>query len=98
MKTNLIVVLSILFFSILVALPLFKQGLFIMHDDQQVARLFVFDEALKAGQFPVRWVNGLGFNFGYPLFNFYPPFVYILGEIFHLTGFGFIDSVKIVFF
>ena len=95
---NLIVVLIILFASILASLPIAKPGLYTIHDDQQVARLFVFDQALKAGQFPVRWVDGLGFGFGYPLFVFYPPFVYMLGEIFHLLGFGFIDSVKIVFF
>ncbi|MDO8515444.1 MAG: hypothetical protein Q7S14_03010, partial [bacterium] len=29
-------------------------------------------------------------------FNFYPPFVYYLGEFFHLLGFGFIDSIKLV--
>ena len=69
-----------------------------MHDDQQVARLFLFDQALKAGQFPVRWVDGLGFGFGYPLFVFYPPIVYIVAEIFHLVGFGFISSVKLTFF
>ena len=98
MKTNLVAVIIVLFFSIVVSLPLLKSGLFLIHDDQHVARLYLFDQAFKSGQFPVRWVNGLGFNFGYPLFNFYPPFVYILGEIFHLSGFGFIDSVKIVFF
>src|SRR3989339_1257682 len=97
MKKGLIPILLILFFSILVSLPLLKPGLFIIHDDQQIARLLLFDQALKAGQFPVRWVDGLGFGFGYPLFVFYPPLVYILGEIFHTAGFGFIDSVKIVF-
>ncbi|OGE12302.1 hypothetical protein A3G14_03550 [Candidatus Curtissbacteria bacterium RIFCSPLOWO2_12_FULL_38_9] len=98
MKTNLVAIMIILFFSVLVSLPLLKSGLFLMHDDQHVARLFVFDEALKATQFPVRWVNGLGFGFGYPLFVFYPPLVYMLGEIYHLMGFGFIDSIKLVFF
>ncbi len=98
MKTGFLPIVIILFFSILISLPLLKPGLYLMHDDQQVARLFVFDEALKAGQFPVRWVDGLGFGFGYPLFVFYPPLVYILGEIYHLIGFGSIDSIKLVFF
>src|SRR3989344_2052209 len=97
MKKSLIPISIILFFSILIALPLLESGLYIIHDDQQIARLFLFDQALRAGQFPVRWVDGLGFGFGYPLFVFYPPLVYILGEIFHTAGFGFIDSVKIVF-
>jgi hypothetical protein len=69
-----------------------------MHDDQQVVRLFELDQALAVGQFPVRWVKNLGFGYGYPLFNFYPPLVYYLGEIFHLgLGTGYIDSVKLVF-
>lgn len=98
MKKNLIALLIILLVSCALSLPLLKPGLFQMHDDQHVARLFLFDEALKSGQFPLRWVNDLGFGFGYPLFNFYPPLVYAIGETFHLVGFGFITSVKLVFF
>lgn len=69
-----------------------------MHDDQQVVRLQQLDKSLKAGQFPVRWVSDLGFGYGYPLFNFYPPLSYYLGEVFHLTGLGYIDSIKMVWF
>src|SRR3972149_12338104 len=98
MKKGLIPILLILFFSILVSLPLLKPGLFIIHDDQQIARLLLFDQALKAGQFPPRWVDELGFGFGYPLFVFYPPLVYMIGELFHLFGFSFINSIKLVFF
>ncbi len=90
--------LLVLVFTLMASTPLLISGLYTMHDDQQVARLFLFDEALKAGQFPPRWVSSLGFGFGYPLFIFYPPLVYFIGEIFHLIGFGFIDSIKIVFF
>ena len=88
----------ILIASIIISLPLTVSGLFKIHDDQQVARLYLFDKSLKEGQFPVRWVDELGFGYGYPLFNFYPPLVYLFGEVFHLIGFSFIDSVKLVFF
>src|SRR3990167_1406976 len=98
MKTNLVLITLIILFSILVSLPLLKPGLHLIHDDQHIARLYLFDKSLKAGQFPVRWVDGLGFNFGYPLYNFYPPFTYMLGEIFHLASFTYIDSIKLVFF
>ena len=97
MKKDLIAILVIATATLALSLPLFVPGFYTIHDDQQIARLFVFDQAIKTGQFPVRWVDGLGFGFGYPLFVFYPPLVYILGEIFHTAGFGFIDSVKIVF-
>ena len=98
MIKNFVAILVILLASIVISLPLLKPGLYVIHDDQQIARLFLFDEALKSGQFPVRWVDGLGFGFGYPLFVFYPPLVYVLGEIFHLLGSGFINSIKLVFF
>jgi len=77
--------------------PLFHSGFFTMHDDQQVVRLAELDRALMAGQFPVRWVGDLGFGYGYPLFNFYPPLVYYLGEAFHLLGFSYLFSIKLVF-
>jgi len=91
----LILILILSFFSFR---ALLNPGFFMMHDSQQVARLFEMDKALRAGQFPVRWVEDLGFGYGYPLFNFYPPFVYYLGEIAHLVGVSFIDSIKIVWF
>ncbi|MCH7952242.1 glycosyltransferase family 39 protein [Patescibacteria group bacterium] len=79
-------------------LPLFRSGFFTMHDDQQVVRLFELDRSLAAGQFPARWVGNLGFGYGYPLFIFYPPFVYYLGEVFHLLlNATFIVSIKLVF-
>lgn len=78
--------------------PLLRNGFFTMHDDQQIVRLAQLDEALVAGQFPVRWVSDLGFGYGYPLFIFYPPLVYYTGELFHLLlGLSYIDSMKIVF-
>jgi hypothetical protein len=83
--------------AVLLSLPLFKPGFFPIHDNQHVARLQQLDLALKQGQFPVRWVKDLGFGYGYPLFNFYPPFLYYLAEAFHLISFSFLASIKIVF-
>ncbi|MCL4382913.1 MAG: 6-pyruvoyl-tetrahydropterin synthase-related protein [Patescibacteria group bacterium] len=86
----------LLFLSFWAVFPLFHSGFFPMHDDEQIARLFELNQTLSAGQFPPRWIDGLGFGFGYPFFNFYPPFVYYFGEIFHLLGISLIDSTKIV--
>lgn len=77
-------------------MPLFRPGFFSIHDDEQIARLYEFDQALKDGQFPPRWSKLLGFGYGYPIFIFYPPLIYYLGEIFHLLGFSLIDSTKLV--
>lgn len=98
MNKIVISVLLILSTAVLASKPLSVPGLFTIHDDQQIARLFLFDQALFAGQIPPRWVEGLGFGFGYPLFVFYPPLAYSVGELIHLFGFGFIASIKIVFF
>src|SRR3989344_812108 len=98
MKNNLIAPVIIFLFSLLLSVPLLRPGFFTVHDDQQIARLFLFDKSLRTGQLPPRWVDELGFGFGYPLFIFYPPFVYMLGEIYHLLGLGIIDSIKLVFF
>jgi uncharacterized membrane protein len=68
-----------------------------MHDDQHIVRLYLLDEAIRQGYLYPRWVGGLGFNFGYPLFNFYPPLVYYVAEIFHLLGFSLIWSIKLTF-
>lgn len=98
LKKDIIALVIILAFSLLISRALFTQGFYTVHDDQQIARQFLFNQAITSGQFPVRWVNELGFGFGYPLFVFYPPFVYILGEIYHLLGFSFVESIKLVIF
>lgn len=66
------------------------------HDPQHVVRLHLLFEGLKQGQVYPRWVDGLGFGFGYPLFNFYPPLIYYLGAAFHFIGFSLIASIKLV--
>ena len=71
-------------------LSLLNNGYFTMHDDQHIARLFLFDTALKQGQWYPRWVDWLGFGYGYPMFNFYPPFIYFIAQLFHVVGFSFI--------
>ncbi|HYK09087.1 MAG TPA: 6-pyruvoyl-tetrahydropterin synthase-related protein, partial [Candidatus Eisenbacteria bacterium] len=89
-----ILLLGICVFALL---PLFHAGLFSMHDDEQVARLQQMYLVLSQGQLPPRWIPDLGFGFGYPLFNFYPPLVYYVGSFIHLFGFSFVNSTKIVF-
>lgn len=75
---------------------LFAPGFFSIHDDEQIGRLFDLDQALKAGHIPPRIVPNLGFGYGYPFFNFYPPFAYYVAEIFSLMGFSYIVSTKVM--
>ena len=85
---------------ILIALPTFWRllgsGYFSMHDDLQIGRLYQMDLCFRDGQIPCRWVPDMGYGYGYPLFNYYPPLPYYVGEIFHLLSFSFINSIKIL--
>src|SRR3989344_1745342 len=76
---------------------LLRPGFFPMHDDLQAFRIHQMNECFKDFQIPCRWIPDMGYQYGYPQFNFYPPSVYYLGEVFHLIGFQFIDSVKLLF-
>ncbi|MBA3723327.1 MAG: glycosyltransferase family 39 protein [Candidatus Levybacteria bacterium] len=76
--------------------PLLEPGFFSIHDDEQVGRLYELDQSIKSGHFPVRISQNLGFGYGYPLFNFYPPFVYYVAEVFVLFGIGYIASVELM--
>ena len=76
---------------------LLNQGYFSMHDDQQIARLYLLAQGIYQGSLFPRWVGELGFGFGYPLFNFYPPLVYYVGFFFHVIGFSYIWAAKLMF-
>lgn len=75
---------------------LFVPGFFPIHDNEQVARLFDLDQALKAWHIPPRIAPNLGFGYGYPFFNFYPPFAYYVAEVFKIVGFSYIGSIKLM--
>jgi len=68
-----------------------------MQDDLQAFRVQQMYECFKDLQIPCRWVPDPGYQYGYPLFNYYPPSVYYLGGLLHLIGFQIIDAVKILF-
>ena len=89
--------LAIFIITIPAFVSLVNPHYFSMHDSQHVARLFLLDQGIRQGYFFPRWVDTLGFNFGYPLFNFYPPLVYYLAELFHLVGVSLTQSIKLVF-
>ena len=93
---KLLMPLVVIFLTIFAILPLFHSGFYPMHDNEQIARLFDLDQAIRSLEIPPRIAPNLGFGYGYPFFNFYPPFAYYVGEVFHLLGFGFIVSTKLM--
>jgi len=75
---------------------LLKPGLYWnMHDDMQMIRQLEMEKCLKDGQIPCRWTPDLGYNYGYPLFNFYPPLPYFVGQIFRTFGLTYIATIKL---
>lgn len=88
-----------LILSILFAMPAFifltKPGMYWnMHDDMQMIRQLEMEKCLKDGQIPCRWTPDLGYGYGYPLFNFYPPMPYFVGQVFRTLGLSYIATVR----
>lgn len=94
--TILLTILSVLLFQMSVS-PLISKGYFPMHDDTQVARVLAMAKALSDGMLPVRWVDYLGYGYGYPIFNFYAPLPYYVGALSQLIGFDPLSATKIMF-
>ena len=89
--------LIVLVLSMGAILPLFDAGFFEFHDNTQIARVYEMANSLNDGMFPVRWVENLGYGYGYPIFNFYSPLAYYIGGIFSLIGFNLLISTKLMF-
>jgi hypothetical protein len=90
-------ILIILVFSLLAGRELFLPGYFNMHDDLQMMRQLEMEKCFLDGQIPCRWVPDMGYGFGFPLFNYYPPLPYLVGEGIRLLGLSFVTTVKVVF-
>lgn len=68
------------------------------HDGQDhVARVANFYTNLQHGVFIPRWAPNLNWGYGHPILEFLYPLPSYLGSFFHVLGFSFINSVKIVF-
>ena len=90
-------VLAVIFFGLLAGKGLIGEGYFNMHDDLQMMRQLEMEKCFFDLQIPCRWVPDMGYGFGYPLFNFYPPLPYLVGQGIRAIGFTFVDTVKILF-
>lgn len=89
-------IVIIIFFSLITIFPLVHPGFFSFHDNTQVERVYEMKQALVDRQFPVRWVNDLGYGYGYPIYNFYGPFPYYVGGILNMVGFDSLFSTKLM--
>lgn len=94
--TNIAIFFILAFFCFISIKPVFISGIFPIHDDTQVARVYEMTKALKDGMFPVRWVSNLGYGYGYPIFNFYAPLAYYAGALFQFIGFDSLFATKLM--
>lgn len=91
-------VFLLLFISLLFTFPFFQKGYFSTHDGEwAIVRLTEISREIRDLQFPPRWSDFLNHGFGYPLFLFTYPLPYYLGEVIHIFGMGFTDTIKILF-
>ncbi len=97
-KKNSLYVILIAFLCLPAVFSLLRPGFFQSDDGEwMVIRFSAFHQALRDGQFPVRLLARLNHGYGYPVANFlYPGFMY-LSEPVHVLGFGFVDTIKIIF-
>ncbi len=94
---NFIPILVVLVFGLLAGRELFLPGYFNMHDDLQMMRQLEMEKCFLDGQIPCRWIPDMGYGFGFPLFNFYPPLPYLIGQGIRLFGFSFVSTIKTLF-
>jgi hypothetical protein len=54
------------------------------------------DQSWQDGVFYPRWAPDMAFGYGYPIFNYFAPLLYLITEAVHLLGPGFESSLKLV--
>ena len=59
--------------------------------------LFEMDRCFDDGQLPCRWAPDVLLGYGVPAFSYHGPLPYYVGEIIHLAGAGFLDSVMALY-
>ncbi len=78
--------------------PFFRKGFFESHDGEwMIIRFTAFHQTLRSGQIPVRFVDRLNNNYGYPVLNFLYPLPFYFSELPKIVGFNFTNSIKITF-
>lgn len=77
--------------------PLIGGGMILTGDTSHAVRIFELRRCLDDGQLPCRWVPDLGNGYGYPLFNYYPPLPYYVGDLLHWLGLSYLRTVDVLY-
>ncbi len=92
------VLLLFFLFLLIPLIDLLNPGLPVTHDGQDhVARIANFYKSLSEGNIIPRWAGNLNWGYGHPVMMFLYPFPSYASSLFHLIGFSYIDSLKLVF-
>ncbi|MBI2442982.1 MAG: hypothetical protein HYV40_03705 [Candidatus Levybacteria bacterium] len=79
-------------------LDLLNPGLPLTHDGaDHVARIANFYQNLQEGNVVPRWAGNLNWGYGHPILMFLYPLPSYGVSVFHVVGFSFVDSTKLVF-
>ncbi|KKU82560.1 MAG: hypothetical protein UY10_C0030G0001 [Microgenomates group bacterium GW2011_GWA2_47_8] len=68
-----------------------------MHDDISVLRVYQMELCFKSFQIPCRWVPDMGYQYGYPQFEYYGPLPYYVMTAARLFQLPLFDSIKLGF-
>ncbi len=93
--------INFLFLAILFSLPpiisIFRRGTYESGDlSLHTYRAISFFHNLQEGIFFPQWAGDLNATYGYPLFIFAPPLPYYITSFFHILGFSFLNSLKLL--
>ena len=80
---------------IILALGAFWPGAIVDRDMNYGLWLHAFDGVIRAGDLMPSWIKSLNFEYGLPLFVFYPPLFYYLAEIPRLLGLTITSSLAV---
>ncbi|MFZ2024777.1 MAG: 6-pyruvoyl-tetrahydropterin synthase-related protein [Microgenomates group bacterium] len=97
-KSSLLFIGIVLLLQIPLVLPLFHNGFYYSQDDFAIQRVTEYYVSFINGDFPARWSSNLLSGYGYPLFTFYSPMVYILGALLVRIGLTPTLAVKLLYF
>jgi GT2 family glycosyltransferase len=91
----LLVIIGLIVYAVF---PLLKFEFFDSHDAFfHLIRLSEIDKAFRGGQIPPRWAPDLAAGLGAPVFNYFYPLVYYLGQVVHFLGFSLAASIRALF-
>lgn len=97
-RNNILIISLLLILSVPSILPLFHSGFFVGDDGPwMIIRSSAFHQALRDGQFPVRFLGRLSHEYGYPVSTFlYPGYLYMV-EPLYLFKIGVVNVIKIMY-